>query len=126
MKIDVTQIIVVVITALVIPFIKVQIVPLIQAFMKNIQTKFTVNQWNAILKLINDGVEAAETFPEFTNIEKSGTQKFAYVLKSVIDAANKMGFTYDETAIKNATQSAWKNLIGSSSTETKAEETKTV
>ena len=40
MKIDVTQIIVVVITALVIPFIKVQIVPLIQAFMKNIQTKF--------------------------------------------------------------------------------------
>lgn len=113
MKFDLTQIILAILTVVVIPLVKV--------LYSDIKTKFTVNQWNTIIKLVNDGVQAAETLPKFVNLKKAGVQKFDYVLKSVVDAANKMGFAFDETAVKNAIQAAWKNLIGSSSNETKVE-----
>jgi len=118
MKIDVTQIIIAVITALIIPVVKMYIIPLITAQIANIKSKMTTSQWQTVLKLVNDGVKAAETLPEFANLEKAGTQKFAYALESVKSACEKYGFTYDETAIKNAVQSAWNDLYNTNTVKT--------
>jgi len=103
MEIDVTQIIIVLITALLIPFVKTYIAP----FLKS---KFTDVQWALIETWIIAGVKAAETFPQFVNLEKCGVEKFNYVLESIKTTCAKYGITYDETAIKNEIQAVWDDL----------------
>jgi hypothetical protein len=102
-QIDVTHIIVLLITAIIIPFVKTQIVPLIKA-------KFTAAQWSSIEKWVYDGVKAAETFPQFTSLVKGGEQKFAYVLKCVEESCKSHNIVFDEDTIKNCIQSAWDDL----------------
>lgn len=103
MKIDVTQIIIALITVLLVPFVKVYVAP----FLKS---KFTDVQWKLIETWIKAGVKAAETLPEFKNMEKCGKEKFNYVLESIKTTCAKYGITYDETAIRNAIQSVWDDL----------------
>jgi len=103
MKIDVTQIIIALITVLLVPFVKVYVAPLFKSKISNDQWKL-INQWIVI------SVKAAETLPEFKNMEKCGKEKFNYVLESIKTTCTKYGITYDETAIRNAIQSVWDDL----------------
>jgi hypothetical protein len=118
MKIDVTQIIIAIITVLVIPLVKKYIIPLIIAQIASLKSKMTASQWQMVLKLINDGVKAAETLPEFVNLEKAGTKKFTYVLDSIKTGCEALGLTYDETSVKNAIQSAWDDLYNTTKEDT--------
>jgi phosphoenolpyruvate carboxylase len=111
MKIDVTQIIVVVITALIIPFVKKYIVPFIQAKVNSWKSNLTTNQWNLIKELIVDAVKAAQSMSQFQNLENAGAAKFAYVLQCIKTACENIGVTYDEDTIKNCIQSVWHDLF---------------
>ena len=99
MKIDITQIIVAIISVLG-TFVTVYIIPYLKSKTNN-------TQWNNILAWTKAGVQCAEII--YTGAGR-GVEKKAYVEKYITDMCNQAGIKVNVDTVEVAIENAWKSL----------------
>jgi len=97
---DVTQVIIAIIAVFGAIVTRV-VIPLIKA-------KTTAQQWSNIVSWTNTAVNAAEVI--FKGAGK-GEQKRDYVLDYIHDCCNSHNIGYDEKAVRNALEEAWRDMV---------------
>lgn len=97
--IDITPVIEIVITLLG-TVVTVMVIPWLKS-------RLDTNQWQALQDWAKVGVNAAEVLFKGT---KLGKDKLAYVTKYLNEMCEKYNYHFDETTIRQAIESAWKDM----------------